>query len=84
MKAKGELRSYFVKVNWPLNRNLPRGENYRTGELGDIVNKFELNRSQVARQLCNFKDEKYGNTQVKLLLEAGDLEEKMRMGCRCP
>ena len=32
------------------------------------------------RQLRNFKDAKYGNSQIKLILEADELEEKMRMG----
>lgn len=38
-----------------------------------------MNRGQGARQLRNFKDGKYGNSQVKILLDAEQLEEKLRM-----
>ena len=78
--GKKALRDYFVRMNWPLNRKLPRGENYRSGELGTIAAKHELGRAQVARQLCNYKNERYDNSQIKILLEADELAEKLREG----
>ncbi len=78
--AKEKLRAYFIRVNWPLNKVLPKGEGFKSGELGNIVTEFGLLKTQVARQLRNFKDEKYGNSQVKILLGADELEEKMRAG----
>ena len=48
--------------------------------MGRIAAKYGLKKTQVARQLRNYKDEKYGNTQIKLLLDAEQLEEKMQEG----
>lgn len=76
--AKARLRACFEKMNWPLNKPLPRGEGYNSSELGAIAAQFGLKKTQVALQLRNFKDEKYGNTQVKLILEADQLESRMR------
>ena len=67
-------------MNWPLNKNLPQGEGYHNSEFGKIVLEFGLNREQVRRQLNNYKDAKYGNSQIKLILDADQLEEKIRMG----
>jgi len=38
----------------------------------------------VFTQLQNFKDAKYGNTQVKLVLQANELEEILTMGLSMP
>ena len=71
---KKRLRDYFISVNWPLNKNLPRGEKIKEGELGKIVTELKLSKGQVTTQLRNYKDERYGNTQVKLILDADELE----------
>ena len=78
--AKKRLHSYFDTNNWPLNKNLPQGNNYINGDLGRIAAEFNLKRSQVVTQLRNYKDEKYGNKSIQLILDADELEEKMRMG----
>ena len=78
--VKAKLHAYFTSCNWPLNRILPKGEAFRNGELGRIVFEHNLNRDQVVGRLQNFKDAKYGNSQIKLILEVDDLKEKMRRG----
>jgi hypothetical protein len=35
--AKLSLRAYFERVGWPLNKALPRGEAFSSGDLGMIV-----------------------------------------------
>jgi hypothetical protein len=52
--AKSSLR-YFEGVNWPLNKTLPKGAKFLNGPLGDIMRQFLLVKTQVARQLLNYK-----------------------------
>jgi hypothetical protein len=35
--AKSSLRAYFEGVSWPLNKALPKGAEFLTGPLGDII-----------------------------------------------
>ena len=47
--------------------------------LQEILSEHCLNKGQLARQLKNFKLEKYGNSQIAIIIDADQLEEKMRM-----
>ncbi len=78
--AKSSLRAYFEGVNWPLNKALPKGAEFLNGPLGDIMRQFLLMNMQVARQLLNYKKEKFMNTQVSILLNPSNLDKKIREG----
>ena len=78
--AKISLRAYFEGANWPFNKALPRGAEFSCGPLGDIVREYCLKKSQVARQLLNYKKGKFMNTQVTILLNPSDLDERIREG----
>ena len=78
--AKSSLRAYFEGVRWPLNKALPKGAEFLNGPLGDITRQFLLVKTQVARQLLNYKKEKFMNTQVSIQLDPSDLDEKIREG----
>ncbi len=56
---------------------MPKDDGYQNIKLGRIANEFGLNRAQAKRQLNNYKDAKYGNSQIKLVLDGQQLEEKM-------
>jgi hypothetical protein len=79
--AKTILHAYFERVDWPLNKALPRGAEFLNGLLGDIVKQHGLEKAQVARQLLNYKRGKY--TQVSILLNPPDLDERLCEGIRC-
>jgi len=78
--AKSALRAYFEGVNWPLNKALPKGAEFLNGPLGDIMRQFRLVKTQVAGQLLNYKKEKFMNTQVSILFNPSNLDERMREG----
>ncbi len=78
--AKISLCAYFEGANWPLNKALPRGAEFSCGPLGDIVREYCLEKLQVARQLLNYKKGKFMNTQVSILLNPSDLDERIREG----
>ncbi len=46
--AKLSLCAYFERVGWPLNKVLPRGEAFSSGDLGMIVRKHHLIKTQVS------------------------------------
>ena len=69
-----------MSVRWPLNKALPKGAEVLNGPLGDITKQFLLVKTQVARQLLNYKKEKFMNTQVSILLNPSDLDERIREG----
>jgi hypothetical protein len=50
------------------------------GPLGDIMRQYLLVKTQVARQLLNYKKEKYLNTQVSIILNPSDLDERICKG----
>ncbi len=79
--AKTILRTYFERVDWPLNKALPKGAEFLNGPLGDIVKQHGLEKAQVARQLLNYKRGKY--TQVSILLNPPDLDERLHEGIGC-
>ena len=78
--TKSSLRAYFEGVRWPLNKTLPKGAEFLNGPLGDISRQFLLVKSQVARQLLNYKKEKFMNTQISILLNPSDMDERIREG----
>jgi hypothetical protein len=78
--AKSSLCAYFKGVRWPLNKALPKGAEFLNGLLGDIMRQFLLVKTQVARQLLNYKKEKFMNTQVSILLNPSYLDEMIREG----
>ncbi len=78
--AKSSLCAYFEGANWPLNKALPKGAEFLNGPLGDITRQFLLVKTQVARQLLNYKKEKFMNTQVSILLNPSNLDERIREG----
>jgi hypothetical protein len=78
--AKISLRAYFEGAIWPLNKALPKGAEFSCGPLGDIVREYCLQKSQVARQLLNYKKGKFMNIQVSILLNPSDLDKRIREG----
>ncbi len=78
--AKSSLRAYFEGVNWPLDKALPKGAEFLNGPLGDIMRQFCLVKTQVARQLLNYKKGRFMNMQVSILLNPSDLDERLREG----
>jgi hypothetical protein len=78
--AKISLRAYFEEADWPLNKALPRGAEFSCGPLRDIMRQYCLEKSQVARQLLNYKKGRYLNTQVSILLNQSNLDERIREG----
>jgi len=78
--AKSSLRVYFQGVNWPLNKALPKGAEFLNGPLGDIMRQFCLVKTQVARQLLNYKKGRFMNTQVFILLNPSNLDERLCEG----
>jgi hypothetical protein len=78
--TKSSLHAYFEGVNWPLNKALPKGAEFFNGPLGDITRQFLLVKMQVARQLLNYKKEKFMNMQVSILLNPSDLDKRIREG----
>jgi len=78
--AKSAMHAYFKGVNWPLNKALPKGAEFLNGPLGDIMRQFCFVKMQVACQLLNYKKEKFMNTQVSILLNPSDLDERICKG----
>jgi hypothetical protein len=78
--AKSSLCAYFEGVNWPLSKTLPEGAKFLNGELGDIMRQFCLVKTQVACQLLNYKKGRFMNTQVSILLNPSNLDERLREG----
>jgi hypothetical protein len=76
--TKSSLCAYFEGVNWPLNKALPKGAEFFNGPLEDIMRQFLLVKTQVSRELLNYKKEKFMNTQVSILLNRSDLDERIR------
>ena len=81
-KAKADLKAYFTSLNWPLNKDLPRGA--MESELQKIVNEHVLIKKQVSRQLKNYKDQKYGLSQIKLTTKPEQLKDTIRSGLAMP
>jgi hypothetical protein len=78
--AEISLCAYFEEADWPLNKALPRGADFSCGPLGDIVRQYCLEKSQVAHLLLNYKKGRYLNTQVSILLNQSNLDERIREG----
>jgi hypothetical protein len=65
---KTSLQAYYEEEEWPMNRALSRGADFLSGQLGEIVTCYQLNKTQLAQQLLNYKKGKYLNTQVSISL----------------
>jgi len=57
--AKSLLRAYFVSVNWPLNKVLPKGGKLLSSDLGVIMRDHGLVKTQVSCQLLNYKKQMF-------------------------
>jgi hypothetical protein len=75
--AKLSLPAYFERVGWPLNKALPRGEAFSSGDLGMIVREHQLVKLQVSQKLLNYKKERYGFNQAAVILSSTDLKERI-------
>ncbi len=53
--TKSSLCEYFEGVNWLLNKALPRGAEFMSGPLGNIVRQYCLQKTQVVHQLLSNK-----------------------------
>ena len=67
-------------MNWPLNKALPKGSEFLNGTLGDIMRWFCLVKTQVTCQLLTYKKGRFMNTQVSILLNPSDLDERLCEG----
>jgi len=82
--TKSALIAYFQQENWPLNKILPRGEAFISGELGYIAKQHCLSKSHVSRQLLNYKKEHFGFQQVAVIMTTSNLEGRIRDGMQLP
>ena len=64
-------------MNWSLRAQLPQGNLFWKGALRTIATELGLYCEQVHPQLVSFKETKYGNIPVLLLLNGEELEEKI-------
>ena len=75
--SRARLREYFASKDWALNTNLPRGNVFANSEHGKMAADLGLSRYQVRTQLVKYKDAKYDNSQVELLVNIDELEEDL-------
>ena len=75
--ARAQLHDFFVSKDWALNTNLPRGNVYTNSEIGIVAADLGLSRDQVRTQLANYKESRYGNSQIELLVNADELDEDL-------
>lgn len=76
--AKAALKAFFTDKNWPLNKCLPRGK--LEGELATITAKFGLEKSQLSRQLANYKKERFGHSTITLTHTTEAIRETLTSG----
>lgn len=75
---RAQLHDFFASKDWALNTNLPRGNVYTNSEIGTLATDLGLSRDQVRTQLANYKESRYGNSQIELLVNADELDEDLR------
>ncbi len=80
--AKSLLRAYFVSINWPLNKVLPKGGELLSSGLGIIMRDHGLVKTQVLCQLLNYKKEMFGFQQVAIFLSASSILELEQTVCK--
>ena len=73
------LHDFFVSKDWALNTNLLRGNDYTNCEIRTLATDLGLSRDQVRTQLANYKESRYGNSQIELLVNADELDEDLRL-----
>ena len=71
--AKQKLRQFFKDKNWPRNKSLPKANG--DSEVDKLITDLGLERSQVARQLAQWKKDTYDKAQLQLLIEPGSIQE---------
>jgi hypothetical protein len=81
--AKISLRTNFEGFNWLRNKALPRGAEFFDGLLRKIAKQHGLRKLQVARQLLKYMRGKFMNTQISILLNQLDIDERLREGIGC-
>jgi hypothetical protein len=77
-EAVASLSLHFASTSWPLNKALPRGK--LSKELAAIQLEYGLAKSQVARQLKNFKDKKYRLKDIVLSQSPEQIKEVLEEG----
>ena len=77
--AVDDLAAYFAAQRWSLNTPLPRGATL-VKELEAIQQKYSLEKSQIARQLKNYKDKKYGLKDLVLNFDTERIKEILEEG----
>ena len=76
---RAQLHDFFVSNDWALNTNLPQGNVYTNSEIGTLAADLGLSRDQVRAQLANYKESRYGNSQIELLVNADELDEDLHL-----
>ena len=77
-EAVEALSQYFTSAQWPLNKSLPRGN--LNEDLAAIAKKHDLSKTQIARQLKNYKDKKYRMKDVILEMSPERIKEVLEEG----
>jgi hypothetical protein len=78
--TKISLCAYFEGSDRPQNKALPRAAEFLCGPLGGILRQYCLEKTQVARQLLNYKKGKFLNMQVSILPDQSNLDKRIREG----
>ena len=74
-EAKEKLRQFFEEKGWPRYRTLPKKNG--NSQVDKIINDLGLERSQVARQLAQWKKDTYDKAQLQLLTKPDSIVESM-------
>mmetsp|Transcript_4411 Transcript_4411/g.7819 ORF Transcript_4411/g.7819 Transcript_4411/m.7819 type:complete len:154 (+) Transcript_4411:124-585(+) len=77
-EAVAALLLFFADARWPLNTPLPQGKLGK--DLAAIAQEHGLEKSQIARQLKNFKDKKYRLKDIVLEMTPEQIEEVLEEG----
>ena len=77
-EAVAALLLFFTDARWPLNTPLPRGKLGK--DLAAIAQEHGLEKSQIARQLKNFKDKKYRLKDIVLEMTPEEIKEVLEEG----
>ena len=76
--AKAELHRYFAAAGYKRNTRMPKHNADKGVE--SIIEKYELQRDQVSRQLRNWKGVNFKNSQVKMIINPDDIEASVYQG----
>ena len=76
---QAQLHDFFVAKDWALNTNLPRGNVYTNNKIGMLASDLGLSRDQVRTQFANYKEVRYDNIQIELVVNADKLDEDLHL-----